>query len=117
MDEMDDARLCKAPVACKSFQTSWKAGHTTCSGCAGDFSALRLTTQILDRYLDPIINAIHVTADDRYIEALVKASRQIREDLAREVDDEVSGQEVALAINKRLMQRVQTLEAAIRLRT
>jgi hypothetical protein len=77
---------------------------------------LRLVTRIIDKHLDPIIGGIHLSTDERYVTALQKASRGIREDMVREVDDGITGQEVALAINKRLMQRVQTLEAAARLR-
>lgn len=116
MEELKDPRLCTEPTACKNFQHSWNSGHSKCSGCAGDFTRLRLVAKILDQHLDPIINGIHLTADKRYIESLAKASRAIREDMVSQVDDEITGQEVALAINKRLMQRVQTLEAALRLR-
>lgn len=111
-----DARLCTNFGACRSYQSSYKDGLQTCSGCEGDISGHRLLSQIVDKYLNPVISTVLTTDQNETMTRFIQAAGAIRIDLAENAGMDVEPQEVGLLIGLRLMQRVVTLETEARVR-
>lgn len=113
--------MCQQPTRCKSFQRAWIAGNKVCAGCFGEMKSVRMMGLIIDEAFDPIIARVHQMKPEDVSAEIIGAAVTIRHKLVDEgfVDEDgplISGQEIGLAINMRLMQRIQSLEAALRLR-
>lgn len=110
-----DERLCKSHLLCPSFQQSYKAHESVCSGCKGDITGLSLISTCVDKHINPIIATVSTTDANHSGQLLVGAALAIREELNSHGQDCSPG-EVGMLISVRLMQRVQELETRARVR-
>lgn len=113
--------MCQVPTKCKSFQRAWINGNKVCAGCFGEMKTVKMMSLLIDEAFDPIINRVHQMKPEDISVAIIEAARTIQSRLVDEgfADEDgplISGQEIGLAINTRLMLRIQNLEAALRLR-
>lgn len=106
---------CANPATCKSYGDSFVAGATRCRECLGDFTEHVTVSHVMQRHLQPVIDGVHVNKPEVSMQRMIDAVPDIRCQL-EESGLTIEGSELGLAINLWLMQRIQALEATLRLR-
>ena len=110
----DDNRLCTNYCACKNYQASYRAGTDTCSGCQGDISAHRTVTKVVDKHIDKLAGMVHQNTPETFAQAQVDAWMGAKRELEESIGEEVTANEVIVLFASRSMQRLCTLEEAVK---
>lgn len=107
--------LCSEPTRCNDFRRSHHKKASICRNCGEDITRFRRVTEIVDKYLDPIIDTMHSIEPVDAQAAINTAATGIRVELSEFVDYEIGGEEIAYTMLFRLLERIHDLEARQRL--